>query len=43
MTEVDEGIWLVAFMSYDLGYVSLERRTLQSTDNPFGARLSLMS
>ena len=41
--EVDEGIWLVSFMTYDLGYVDLEHRTLQPLDNPFGPRLSPMS
>src|SRR5262245_12574740 len=41
--EVDEGIWLISFMSYDLGYVDLEQRTLQQIDNPFGPRLSPMS
>ena len=41
--EVDEGIWLVSFMQYDLGYIDLEQKTLQPLDNPFGARLSPMS
>ena len=41
--EVDEGIWLVSFMHYDLGYVDLEQKTLQTLDNPFGPRLSPMS
>ena len=41
--EVDNGIWLVSFMHYDLGYIDLEQRTLQTLDNPFGARLSPMS
>jgi hypothetical protein len=41
--EVDEGIWLVSFMHYDLGYIDLEQRTLQTIDNPFGSRLSPMS
>lgn len=41
--EVDDGIWLVSFMHYDLGYIDLEQRTLQTLDNPFGARLSPMS
>ncbi len=27
--EVDEGIWLVSFMDYDLGYIDLEEKTLQ--------------
>ena len=25
--EVDDGIWLVTFMHYDLGYIDLEQRT----------------
>ena len=37
--EVDEGIWLISFMSYDLGYIDLEQRTLQTIDNPFGTGL----
>jgi transposase InsO family protein len=41
--EVDEGIWIVSFMHYDLGFVDLEQRTLQPLDNPFGPRLSPMS
>src|SRR5688572_11026502 len=41
--EVDEGIWLVSFMHYDLGFIDLEQRTLQPTDNPFGPRVSPMS
>jgi hypothetical protein len=27
--EVDEGIWIVSFMSYDLGFIDLEQKTLQ--------------
>jgi hypothetical protein len=30
-------------LHHDLGYFDLERKTLQPLDNPFGARLSLMS
>jgi transposase InsO family protein len=41
--EVDDGIWLISFMSYDLGYIDLEQRTLQTIDNPFGTRLSPVS
>ncbi len=41
--EVDDGIWLVSFMHYDLGYIDLEQKTLQPLDNPFGSRLSPMS
>jgi hypothetical protein len=41
--EVDDGIWLVSFMQYDLGYIDLEQKTVQPLDNPFGPRLSPMS
>jgi len=41
--EVDEGIWLVSFMHYDLGYIDLEQKTLQPLDNPFGPGVSPMS
>ena len=41
--EVDEGIWLICFMNYDLGYIDLEQKTLQTIDSPFGTRLSPMS
>jgi len=42
--EVDEGVWIVSFfMSYDLGFIDLEQKTLQPLDNPFGPRLSPMS
>jgi transposase InsO family protein len=41
--EVDDGIWLVSFLTYDLGYIDLEQKTLQTLDNPFGPRVSAMS
>ena len=41
--EVDEGIGIVSFMHYDLGFIDLEQKTLQPLDNPFGTRLSPMS
>ncbi len=37
--EVDDGVWLVSFMQYDLGYVDLEKKSLQPLDNPFGAKV----
>ena len=43
LKEVDDAIWLVSFMTYDLGYIDLEQKTLQTIDNPFGTRLSPMS
>jgi transposase InsO family protein len=36
--EVDDGIWLVSFMHYDLGYFDLEQKTLQTLDNPFAPK-----
>ena len=41
--EVDDAVWLVSFMRYDLGYFDLEQKTLQALDNPFATRLSPMS
>jgi hypothetical protein len=41
--EVDQGIWLVSFMNYDLGYIDLEERTLQPLENPFGPKVLPMS
>src|SRR6267154_6814084 len=38
--EVEEGIWLVSFMEYDLGYIDLEEKTLQPLNNPFGPKVS---
>ena len=40
LKEVDDAIWLVSFMHYDLGYIDLEQKTLQPIDNPFGTRSS---
>ena len=37
--EVDNGIWLVSFMNYDLGYIDLEEKTLQPLENPFGPKV----
>lgn len=43
LKQVDEGIWVVTFMTYDLGYIDLEQKTLQPIDNPFGSRVLPMS
>jgi hypothetical protein len=43
LKEVDDGIWIVSFMRYDLGFIDLEQKTLQPLDNPFGPGLSPMS
>ena len=39
--EVADGIWLVTFMTYDLGFFDLEGRRLEPLDNPFGPRVLL--
>lgn len=41
--EVDDAIWLVSFMAYDLGYIDLEQKTLQPIANPFSANVLPMS
>ncbi len=33
--EVDDGIWIVSFMRYDLGFIDLGQKALQPLDNPF--------
>ena len=43
LKEVEDGIWLVTFMQYDLGYIDLEQRTLQTIDTPFGSSVLPMS
>lgn len=35
LRETDDGIWLVSFMHYDLGYVDLDDCKLQTITNPF--------
>jgi hypothetical protein len=35
--EVETDVWRVSFMPYDLGYIDLEARTLQTIDTPFAA------
>ena len=32
--EVDDGIWVVSFLDYDLGYIDLEQKTLQPSRQP---------
>ncbi len=41
--EVEDGIWLVSFRDYDLGYIDLDKRTLQPLENPFGPKVLPMS
>jgi putative transposase len=41
--QVEEKIWLVSFMRYDLGLFDHETCRIESAANPFAARLSPMS
>lgn len=41
--EVNDGIWLVTFMDYDLGYFDEESKKIEPLDNPFGSGLLPMS
>jgi putative transposase len=41
--EVEDKIWLVSFMQYDLGYFDHETGRLESVENPFEARVLPMS
>jgi hypothetical protein len=36
--EVDEGIWIVSLMLYDLGYIDLKQKTLQPLANVLATR-----
>jgi len=39
ISEVADGIWLVSFMTYDLGYFDLEAKRLEPLENPFGPKV----
>ncbi len=41
--ELDDGIWLVSFMHYDLGYFDDETCRLEPLQNPFGPKVLPMS
>src|ERR1700757_4740003 len=41
--EMQDDIWLVSFMDYDLGYFDLETRVLEPLENPFGPKVLPMS
>jgi len=41
--EVDDTIWLVSFMQYDLGYFDEQTCRFDPLDNPFGSKLLPMS
>jgi putative transposase len=41
--QVEERIWLVSFMQYDLGFFDHETCRIESAVNPFAAKVSPMS
>jgi putative transposase len=41
--ETDDGIWLVSFMDYDLGYFDEEGLRFEPLKNPFGPKVLPMS
>ena len=43
MTQVEEKIWLVSFMRYDLGFFDHETCRIESAENPFAPKLLPMS
>jgi len=43
ITEVNDKIWLVSFLDYDLGYFDEDSRRVEPIDNPFAAKVLPMS
>jgi putative transposase len=41
--EIEEKIWLVSFMQYDLGFFDQESGRVECAPNPFGAKVLPMS
>ena len=41
--QVEEKLWLVTFMQYDLGYFDEESKRFEPLDNPFGPKVLPMS
>jgi len=41
--EVNDGIWLVSFMDYDLGYFDEDSNNFEPLENPFGVKVLPMS
>ena len=37
--QVEEDIWLVSFMNYDLAYFDMEARKVSALENPFGPKV----
>jgi putative transposase len=39
LRQVEDDVWLVSFMEYDMGYFDLESNRVQALDNPFGPKV----
>ncbi len=36
---VEDDVWLVSFMDYDMAYFDMESSRVQALENPFGAKV----
>ena len=36
---VEDDVWLVSFMDYDMAYFDMESNKVQALDNPFGPKV----
>ncbi len=39
LRQVEDDVWLVSFMEYDMGYFDLESHRVQALENPFGPKV----
>jgi putative transposase len=39
LRQVEEEVWLVSFMDYDIGYFDMESRKVSAIENPFGPKV----
>jgi hypothetical protein len=37
--QVEDDVWLVSFMDYDMAYFDMESNKVQALDNPFGPKV----
>ena len=42
LRQVEDDVWLVSFMEYDMGYFDLESHRVQALENPFGPKVLTM-
>ena len=39
LRQVDDDVWLVSFMDYDMAYFDMESSRVQALENPFGPKV----